>query len=229
MSAASPKIRDADAAGLPPPDLPPDIHVVIDDRDTGPLEAAEVSALVALGRAGPRTLAWHPALDDWAQIGTLPEMAQLLIPEIATVPQPLALAPAGRRILAGAIDLALWLSLTFSMGLALSVAARLMGAAADPLAGWNFDLLAQSAGALYFIILMSRIGGGATPGYHLLGLRLVDRRRLQPPGVASTCIWYVTSFLRSIGFVTVFFDPRRRMLHNMISGTLVVVVREPAS
>jgi uncharacterized RDD family membrane protein YckC len=81
------------------------------------------------------------------------------------------------------------------------------------------------AAALYFIVPMSRLGGGQTPGYALLGLRLVDREKLQPPSLFRPLVWYIVSFARLIGWLTYFYDSHHRMLHDLASGTLVIVDR----
>ncbi len=145
----------------------------------------------------------------------------------AAAAEPPALAGFGVRVGAAAIDLVLWLALSLATGIILYGLAQLGGSADDPISGGRLSLLAQCAAALYFIGLMSRIGGGATVGYRLFGLRLVDQKTLTPPDLFCAILWYVTSYVRFIGFVTFFFDPRRRMLHNLTSGTVVVVVGSP--
>src|SRR5262249_50952466 len=76
---------------------------------------------------------------------------------------------------------------------------------------------------VYFVGYWSTVG--RTPGMHLMGLRLVDRRG-RPPGVFRSFVrlvglWLAVAiaFLR---FVPVLFDRRRRALQDFLAGTEVV-------
>jgi len=215
------------ARPLTDPGLPPDIHIVIDGADVGPVEAGELRRLYQEDRIGPSTLAWHPALDDWAEIGQMPELAWIIAPPAPPVaePVPASLAHLPARLLAGGVDLAIWLIVLALIALPLGFAPVLEGTKEDPQLATRFDLLAQFASAVYFILPMSSVGGGATPGYRLLGLRLVAAETMQPPGILRTLVWYMMTYLDLVGWLTYFFDSKRRMLHNIVSDTLVVSVR----
>lgn len=207
-------------------ELPPDIHVVVDGADVGPLEGPALRQLFLDGKIGPSTLAWHPALDAWAEIGQMPELAAIVVPPPPVVAEPPApaLAPLAPRLFAGAVDLAIWLALLVLIALPLGFAPLLEGVEDSDLAG-RFDILAQLLSALYFILPMSVIGGGATPGYRLFGLRLVAANTNEPPGVIRTLVWYMVTYLDLVGWLAYFFDPKRRMLHNIASNTLVISIR----
>lgn len=76
---------------------------------------------------------------------------------------------------------------------------------------------------LYFTFFYSF--GGATPGKAALGLRVVrsDGRPLKAPQAALRSLAYsVSSLVLYAGFLTVLIDDRRRGLHDMLSGTVVV-------
>jgi len=210
---------------------PPDIHLVVDDKIVGPISSDEIVALHMGGRIGPATLAWHPALDGWAAIETLPEISALLPLAAAAEPKPgdaaAQLAGFGVRFAAGAVDMLAWLSSIIAIALPLGLWTNFVQGLDRPLLGSRFDLLAQVGAALYFILPMSRIGGGATPGYSIFGLRLVDRRSLRPPTFLKTVIWYITTYVRLVGCLTFFIDSHNRMLHNLASDTLVIVDRGP--
>ena len=206
--------------------VPPDTHLVIDDEVAGPFDAAGIRVLVAEGRVTGATYAWHPALEGWGALQTMPELAWLLDEAPLALPEPLAPplpATLGRRLAAGAVDFFAWLILAVAIGAPLSAGINWLEGADRPVFNPRFDGLAQLIAALYFILPMSRVGGGRTPGYRLLGLRLVDREALRPPGLFRAFIWYVVSFARLVGWVTYFMDSEHRMLHDLASGTRVIV------
>lgn len=209
------------------PPLPPDIHLVVDGVDVGPVTDEELLRLAAEGEIGPATLAWHPALDEWIEIGRLPEMAWVVErPTAVETVEPLCvLAGFGVRFAAGGIDMVIWLVLVSLLAVPLGLTSALSGTENDPALAARFNIMAQLAAALYFIVPMSAIGGGATPGYRLFGLRLVEAKSLRAPGVIRTFVWYIVTYVRFVGWVTYFIDSKRRMLHNIISGTLVITVR----
>jgi uncharacterized RDD family membrane protein YckC len=210
----------------PDPPLPPDVHFVVDAADLGPLGSDQVMRLVADGRIGPKTLAWHPALDQWTEVEYLPELNWLIQSggPIAVAPPTPVLAGLGARVAAGVVDIVLWLGIAIGTAAAFGYWPALAGPQNDPDFDRWFDLLAEFGAAVYFIIPMSRIGGGATPGYRLFRLRLVVEPSLQPPDLLRTLVWYIVTFGRVIGWLTYFVDSKRRMLHNLVSNTLVIVV-----
>jgi uncharacterized RDD family membrane protein YckC len=208
--------------------LPPYIHLILDEKDTGPLEPDEIFRLYAEGRISPMTPAWHPALDDWQEIAHLPELAWILATPFESAEVRLALpvlADFGPRFAAGAVDLAIWLMLVTLIGILLGIVMNRIQGIEGPVLGVRFNILAQIGALLYFVLPMSRIGGGATPGYFLFGLKLVDRDNLQAPGLIQTFVWYMTTYVRLVGCLTYFIDTQHRMFHNFVSRTLVIIDR----
>jgi len=219
----SPLLRPLDLE-LPP--LPPDIHLVMGGADVGPIDGDAFMRLAADGRIGPATLAWHPALDAWAEIRQLPELAWVLARPVAPqAAQSCRLAGLGRRLAAGSVDMLVWLAAVNALAFPLGLTSALTGASEDSDLAMRFNLMAQIVAAAYFILPMSRIGGGATPGYRLFGLRLVAADDLRAPGAIRTVVWYIVTYVRFVGWLTYFIDSRRRMLHNIVSNTIVIVAR----
>ena len=211
-----------------PPPFPPGVHLVIDGVDSGPVDGRTFLKLAGEGAIGPDTLAWYPALQDWTEIGRLPGLAEMLaapIPAERAVESP-ELAGLPRRLAAGIVDMVAWLGLVALLSVPLGLTAVLVGASDDPQLARRFDLLAQGTAAAYYVVPMSRLAGGATLGYRLLGLRLVAAGTLAAPGVFRTIVWYIVTYVRLVGWLTYFFDSKRRMLHNIVSNTLVIVAAQ---
>jgi uncharacterized RDD family membrane protein YckC len=76
--------------------------------------------------------------------------------------------------------------------------------------------------AIYMIGLMSRYGGGQTVGYRAMHIRMIDQESGEPPSLRQLLYWQVGLLLQPIGWVWYFTDPRKRMLHNIVSKTVVV-------
>ena len=71
--------------------------------------------------------------------------------------------------------------------------------------------------------------GGSTPGMKVVGLRVVRGIDGGPVSGGSACVralvFYVESFLSPlglIGFIWAAFEPRKRALHDMAAGTVVI-------
>src|SRR5579871_6823223 len=71
--------RPTDLAPLP---FPLGVHLVIDGADSGPVDGETFLKLAHQGAIGPDTLAWYPALQDWTEIGRLPDLAPMLAPPV---------------------------------------------------------------------------------------------------------------------------------------------------
>ena len=93
--------------------------------------------------------------------------------------------------------------------------------------GWVLDSIAAGTWAIvqivYFVGYWSTVG--RTPGMHLMGLRVHDRRG-QVPGFFRSCVRLVGLWLAIaiafLGFVPALFDRRRRALQDFLAGTEVV-------
>jgi uncharacterized RDD family membrane protein YckC len=87
--------------------------------------------------------------------------------------------------------------------------------------GWGVTV------AAYFVLFWSMTG--RTPGMQLMRLRLADSTG-RPPRLLRSVVRFVVLLLCIVplflGFVTVLFDARRRGLHDMAAGT-VVLYAEP--
>jgi uncharacterized RDD family membrane protein YckC len=69
--------------------------------------------------------------------------------------------------------------------------------------------------------------GGQTPGYALVGLRVVRESGGGPIGVGQAIgrvLAYVASAFFCLGFVRILFDPRRQGWHDRMAGTVVIAV-----
>ncbi len=72
-----------------------------------------------------------------------------------------------------------------------------------------------------YIISLSSLSG--TPGDRVLKLRVVDETTGETPKLLQSVIWTATYVcLGYIGWIWYFIDSRKRMLHNIMSGTIVV-------
>ena len=70
----------------------------------------------------------------------------------------------------------------------------------------------------------------ATPGKSLLGLRVVDAKNGQPPGVGQSIGRYLAYFISALalglGFVWIAIDRRKQGWHDKLAGTVVVRSKE---
>ncbi len=129
------------------------------------------------------------------------------------------------RVVAYIIDVVL-------LGVASTVIGMVVGSnpfAADPLASFDYtgNGLSIVVGWLYFALLESS-ERGATVGKMAVGLRVVTENG-QRLGFGHATGRYFAKFISAIilgiGFLMVAFTDRKRGLHDMIAGTLVVKMR----
>ena len=93
--------------------------------------------------------------------------------------------------------------------------------------GWVLDSIAAAGWALvqivYFVGYWSTVG--RTPGMHLMGVRVRDRRGRHPGFLRSFVrlvgLWLAIA-IAFLGFVPALFDRRRRGLQDFLAGTEVV-------
>lgn len=210
-------------------------YVYVEGQAVGPLPLEGLKPLVETGKVTGDTLTWTEALERWQSARTLAALTAAF-PALATVPRKPAkpraaaapsdsLASFGARFAAGGIDVLL-------LGLPLGLAALILGA---PQPGQSRSLFLPGIGvmdwlflllsAAYFIGFMSKAGGGRTPGYRLLGLRLVARETRAAPAFGAVLLWAVVNSVNAVGFLWYFFTAERRMLHNIVSDTLVLKVK----
>jgi uncharacterized RDD family membrane protein YckC len=91
------------------------------------------------------------------------------------------------------------------------------GAVIGVACGWTIVV------ANYFVLSWTLTG--ATPGMRLMRMRVVDGRG-EPPGLGRAALRLVGAVLAALplfaGYLLVLIDDRRRGLHDMIAGTVVV-------
>lgn len=91
------------------------------------------------------------------------------------------------------------------------------GAVLGVAGGWTLVVVS------YFILFWTLTG--ATPGMRLMRMQVVDGRGV-PPGLGRSALRMVGAVLAAIplfaGYLLVLVDDRRRGLHDMIAGTVVV-------
>lgn len=82
----------------------------------------------------------------------------------------------------------------------------------------------------YFVFFWSATG--QTPGNRALGIRVELARGAEPPRARRAVLRVLALPLSAIplcaGFLMILVDSRRRALHDVLVGTVVVYVREPA-
>ena len=116
--------------------------------------------------------------------------------------------------------------ITLPMGLLTGILARHSSGLAAVLMVLTW-LVASAAGigyVLYFWALH-----GATPGKKILGLRILREDGVEPMGWGKAGLrlvgYFASGFILYIGFIMVAFMERKRGLHDMIAGTVVVKTR----
>ncbi len=184
----------------------------------GPFTAPEVEAKLREGEIAWDIYAWQPGQEAWAP---LHEVFELAPGEDKSQPR---LASFYRRFAAGAIDL-LVIVVFFLVAMVAVSPFRLwvLASSGDPVALFRLNIVLSTLTYIFYMVCIGPVGGGRTPGYGLLRLRLVDQATRQTPSALQGLLWCVGSLTLLFGWIFYWFDPRRRMLHNMISRTLVIV------
>ena len=129
------------------------------------------------------------------------------------------------RTLASMIDTAIWVFIFVALLLTFTDPSNPLYTTQDgiwrPIKGW-MDGITYLGMAIYYVFLMSDYGGGQSVGYKLMNLKLVDEVHGQPPTLTKTILWYLFTWISTIGWIWYFVDKKRRMLHNLASKTVVV-------
>ena len=142
----------------------------------------------------------------------------------AMIPERVPYAGIATRALALAIDIALIQVVVFAGGAVLALVASLVS---DLQLGTGGKIVAATAWVLtvdlYFIAFWT--AAGQTPAMRLMELRVLGPDG-EPPGVGRSIVRMLGLYLAIIplfaGFVPVLIDDRRRGLHDMLAGTVVV-------
>ncbi len=96
--------------------------------------------------------------------------------------------------------------------------------------GLGFGLMAGLPFVPFCYHLVSLMGeASATPGQRMMGLTVRRNDDLGPPtlaqAVVSTLLFYLTLATSGLLLILALFTPRRRTLHDLLSGLVVVRVR----
>ena len=96
--------------------------------------------------------------------------------------------------------------------------------------GFGFALMAMLTFVPFCYHMLSLLGAAsATPGQRMVGLTVRRNDDLGPPtfpqAVVSTLVFYATLATSGFLLIVVLFTARRRALHDLISGLVVVRVR----
>jgi uncharacterized RDD family membrane protein YckC len=206
-------------------------YVILDGESVGPLSEGEIADLAAAGRVSATTRAWHEELDHWIEIGRMPELAAI-VPDLALAELPVSgpsfdapLAPFGRRFAAGAIDTLLVYLIVTPLFLVVPPLNSIWEALLTQDAAISDQLIflatMTALSALYYVPPLW-LANGQTIGYLALRIRLVDERTRSVPSPWQLLLWCAATSLLFVGWILYFFDARRRMLHNVLSRTVVV-------
>ena len=134
------------------------------------------------------------------------------------------------RAIAFAIDAAIinLVAIVVAAGMALALSVLHLPTGLDPV------LVASGATAYalwsfgYFVVFWSSTG--QTPADRVMRIRVVMEGRGEPPRPARALVRMVGLLLAAIplfaGFLTILVDDRRRGLHDLLAGTVVVSARE---
>ena len=152
-------------------------------------------------------------------------------PTLVVAPLAVRYAGLATRAVGLAVDVAIAQAIVFGGGAVLALVASLVGG--DQEFGTIERFLAAIAWSVvvgfYFILFWSTTG--QTPGMRLMALRVLDGSGVHP-GVARSFVRLIGLGLCIIplfaGFLTVLVDDRRRGLHDMLAGTVVVYVEDAA-
>ncbi len=226
-----PAVLDEDGEGGPlPAEPPPDEeqelpYFILHGKDAdGPYMPQEICNQMVVGRLTPSSYCWNQSMVEWMPLREVFDFAAQpgMIEDDGRTPP---LARFGRRFAAGTIDL---VSIIFLFELTMLLVPPFRGwvevASVDPAQLVTVNLIIGALVYLYFLLALGPPGAGATLGYRLCGLRLVDQASRRHPGWMQSLLWCLGSISLPVGWPFYWFDRQRRMLHNGISQTLVLQI-----
>lgn len=118
--------------------------------------------------------------------------------------------------------------LSFVTGISLVPASFADMDSADALGAMSLFQILSLVGTWLYFALMESSKGGATVGKMVVGLKVVTDRGERLSFLNATGRFFakfVSTIILCIGFLMVAFTDRKRGLHDMIAGTLVVTAR----
>jgi len=75
----------------------------------------------------------------------------------------------------------------------------------------------------YYVVCLSRVGGGRTLGCRALGLRLVDQDTGELISLSRAFVWWLVAVIAGVvSWLWFFSDRKKRMLHNIASRSVVI-------
>ena len=202
-----------------------------DGREYGPATLDELIEWVREGRVGRQTQVWSSTDERWTPAGRMTELAAWIgaMPDHST---PVEIAPAGfwLRFAAFWVDQVL-----------IAIVVFLIVGVPDMGEGDAFDIEAVKAwtretqpwvfgiSAVYYILTTWL--AAATPGKRLLGMRVV-RTDDSPVGLIESTLRFLGSAVSQMvlfaGHLFVAFRADKRALHDLLAGTRVVRLKQPA-
>jgi len=205
----------------------------VSGENLGPLSVEQTRQAARTGRITIDTWAWYDGLEAWQPARDLPALLNA-VPELsgdsggaaaqseasAIAPYDERLADFGHRLMAGLIDI-LFLGIVSVGALQISgdLQPILAGGGSDP---QLYPFWLNGIYAAYYLFFMSGAGGGRTLGYRTMHLHLADQRSGKPLDLIGVVIWYVGTWVLFVGWLWYFADGRRRMIHNILSRSVVL-------
>ena len=192
----------------------PELDRVVEHVASSPAVRAAVAqqGMTLADEVAAQVRARSAALDDRleALVGRAPRAGETVYAGLAT------------RAVAFAIDLVL-AGVAFLAAAALAaLALTLIGRPDEGVGAALLGTLWVLAAGAYFVVCWSTVG--QTPGLRVVGRRVV--RGDSPPGLGRAVVRFVVLVLGLVPFlvsaVLVLFDGRRRTLHDLVAGTVVV-------
>lgn len=84
-------------------------------------------------------------------------------------------------------------------------------------------LLAQLISLILYFVTFWHLFG-TTPVKYLMHIRVVDKNSLSNPSIIQCCVRLFFYILAPVGIWSMFFSENKQMLHDKISGTMVIKV-----
>lgn len=133
-------------------------------------------------------------------------------------------APLRRRLFALAIDTVLLLVPYFILGL--DYAMWGIGRVDPDASQSDHDRVRVLTFALLFGVLLVYQLAGSSPGKLAMSIRIVDAKTWKRPGVLTAIVRtgaiFATMLTLGIGYLNMLTDEKRRTLHDLVAGTLVI-------
>jgi uncharacterized RDD family membrane protein YckC len=219
-----------------------------DHEEYGPVDIDELREWLMENRVGIDTPVRIGGIQsDWRPWQTYPELVVLLAEAqtkrrsvvVPALPNHVAAAPSV-RILAGFVD-AIFIFFIITMFNFLAITFFVPSYQMDPemvrLATAHPEMLSPELRemvtaiglftvAFYFTLFTGATG--QTPGKKLTGLRVVDAQGLTPTyrrALGRSLVQLVSIFVWFVGYIPMIVHPQRRALHDLVSGTYVMMPR----